>query len=287
MTAPVCLLVALLGGVATAPASQALPGGVLRAQPGRLPRQGLPRQGQAMPPLREQMRPRLHPGIEMRSYVFEPTGERLEYALFVPRKISREKQPAALIIALHGLNVPPALMANGLAESADRHGYIVVAPTGYRLNGWYGYVQPAASEENRRIAEFSELDVMNVLDVIRQEYNIDERRIYLVGSSMGGTGVLHLARKYPGMWAAVAALAPGVPDAGRDFERARETPVLVMTGDRDQLLPIEGTRNAVARLREAGISIEYHEIRGGDHTAPDRAGIPAVFSFLDKHGAAP
>lgn len=39
-----------------------------------------------------------------------------------------------------------------------------------------------------RVREASEKDVMTVLDMIRKEFNVDERRIYLTGHSMGGAG---------------------------------------------------------------------------------------------------
>jgi poly(3-hydroxybutyrate) depolymerase len=232
------------------------------------------------------MRPRIHSGIKMRSYTFEPTGEKLEYAILVPRKASRSNQPSPLIIALHGLNMPPVTIANDLATLAEREGYIVAAPTGYRLDGWYGHVLPGMSESKRREVEFSEQDVLNVLEIVRRDHSIDDKRIHLVGMSMGGTGVLHLARKYPGRWAAVAALAPGVPDAGRGFESVRGTPLMIMLGDRDQLIPIDQARSWVARMRESGVAIEYFELQGGNHGSP-HFHIAEVFKFLKKYRPAP
>ena len=65
---------------------------------------------------------------------------------------------------------------------------------------------------------------MNVLDIVRQEFNVDNQRIYLLGQSMGGAGALYLGVKYPDIWAAVAATAPAAAslspsslDASRDF----------------------------------------------------------------------
>ncbi len=56
--------------------------------------------------------------------------------------------------------------------------------------------------------ELSEKDVMNVLALVRKEFKVDDRRIYLMGHSMGGAGALHLAVKYPDIWAAVGVMAP-------------------------------------------------------------------------------
>ena len=43
----------------------------------------------------------------------------------------------------------------------------------------------------------------------RKEFNVDERRTYLMGHSMGGAGTLYLGSQYASNWAAVAAIAPG------------------------------------------------------------------------------
>lgn len=67
-------------------------------------------------------------------------------------------------------------------DSGEAGGYIMVTPLGYVRGGWYG------SRDNGRIGELSERDVMNVLGIVRKEYNIDPDRIYLWGHSMGGAG---------------------------------------------------------------------------------------------------
>lgn len=268
---------------------QIQPGGGARSQGGAPPAGGVRGRlppGAAAPGNRGMAAPMqrgVHAGIQMKSYVFEPTGETLQYALFVPPKAAQSKTPVPLIVALHALNAPPQMLVNDLASGAERHGYIVVGPSGYRPDGWYGFVRRGMGEAEERKSAFSEQDVRNVVEIVRRDHNIDEHRIYLAGMSMGGTGVLHLGRKYPGHWAAIAAMAPGVPDAGAGFEVMRDTPLMIMIGDRDELLPIEGMRNALARLREAGVSVQYFEIRGGNHAAPIRSGPPEVFRFFGKH----
>jgi predicted esterase len=124
---------------------------------------------------------------------------------------------------------------------------------------------------------------MNVLEIVRRKYKIDEKRIYLVGHSMGGAGVIHLGSKYPQIWAAAAALAPAVLEDPTDtFGNMQQMPLLIIQGDTDTLLPIDGTRRMVARLREAGVSTDYLEIKGGGHGAPAQQGA-AVFQFFEKH----
>ncbi len=60
-----------------------------------------------------------------------------------------------------------------------------------------------------KLHEASEKDVMNVLDMIRKEFNVDESRTYLMGHSMGGAGSIYLGVKYASIWAAVGAASSG------------------------------------------------------------------------------
>ena len=61
--------------------------------------------------------------------------------------------------------------------------------------------QPNNDPPNLR--ELSEKDVMNVLELVRKEFNVDDRRTYLMGHSMGGAGTLYLGTKYASNWAAI------------------------------------------------------------------------------------
>ena len=62
-----------------------------------------------------------------------------------------------------------------------------------------------------KVREASEKDVMKVLDMVRTEFNVDERRIYLMGHSMGGAGTYYLGSKHGNVWAALAPIAPALP----------------------------------------------------------------------------
>ena len=50
--------------------------------------------------------------------------------------------------------------------------------------------------------------MLNVLAVVRGEFNVDDRGIYLIGQSMGGGGTWYLGTKHPDIWAALAPMAP-------------------------------------------------------------------------------
>jgi dipeptidyl aminopeptidase/acylaminoacyl peptidase len=130
-----------------------------------------------------------------------------------------------------------------------------------------------------KVRELSEKDVLNVLDMVRKEFNVDEQRIYLMGHSMGGTGTLYLGSRHPQIWAAIAADAPpGAPNA--EELAAAKMPTLVIQGDLDNVVPVDGSRRYVERLKELGAVYEYVEIAGLDHNI---GGIEDMYRFFAKH----
>jgi len=139
-----------------------------------------------------------------------------------------------------------------------------------------------AVTEAAKVRELSEKDVMTVLAMMRKEFNVDERRTYLMGHSMGGSGTLYLGAKHASVWAAVAAIAPpGALGAGSaDGLAAARMPVFVVQGDMDTAVPVEGTRRYIERLKELNANYEYLEIPGADHSI---TGIPEIYSFFAKH----
>ncbi|SVE13826.1 uncharacterized protein METZ01_LOCUS466680, partial [marine metagenome] len=160
---------------------------------------------------KEDKKPDVTPGeIQSRTYFFKEADKKMPYSLYVPEGYDqRKKYP--LMVALHGLwsNHWQMIRYPGLTKLAQEHGYLVVAPMGYNSSGWYGSRgQSSKYSKPRNLGELSEKDVLNVLAIIRGEFNVDDNRIYLMGHSMGGGGTWHLGMKYPEMWAALAPVAP-------------------------------------------------------------------------------
>lgn len=228
------------------------------------------------------------PRVQHRQYVFSPTGETLPYALFVPSSYQDGDEAMPLIVSLHGLGrTYDWLMGyEGFLDYAEQYGFMVVTPLGYVRRGWYG----SRPTENPVHAERSEADVMAVLDLVRNEFNIDSRRIYLWGHSMGGAGTYHIAVKNPELFAALAVAAPA-PRADLSptvLQAIRDVPILVLHGTEDELVPLELTRRWVAGMRAVGMPHVYVELEGEDHTlfiARNRENMRKVVNFFDTVGA--
>jgi len=204
------------------------------------------------------------PRVQHRSYIFPATGEKIPYALFVPSTYNKDNM-TPLLVSLHGLGrTYDWLMGyEGLLDQAEANGYIVVTPLGYTRRGWYG----SREVEDQQDAAYSEQDVLNVLQLVRDEFAIDANRIYLWGHSMGGVGTYHIAAKHPDLFAAIGVAAPA-PESDapirETLEKIRHLPILVLQGDEDGLVTL--TRRWVAEMRQLGMQHVYIEIPGGDHS---------------------
>jgi predicted esterase len=133
-----------------------------------------------------------------------------------------------------------------------------------------------------KISELSEQDVMNVLAMVRKEFNVDDRRIYLMGHSQGGAGTLYLADKYASIWAAAAMLSPGAPNFHLDPNaRFKDVPLLIMVGEKDGLIALP--RRINEQLTSEGIAHEYKEMPGLDHGSIVMGAMPDVFRFFGEH----
>jgi poly(3-hydroxybutyrate) depolymerase len=224
--------------------------------------------------------------IEKKTYDFKEAGKEMEYGLFVPGTYDKQNK-GPLIVALHGLGSNPQqiMRYRGLTDLAEKHGYIVVAPMGYNSRGWYGSRGPRGgrADDPENLGELSEKDVMNVLEIVRQDYAIDPERIYLMGHSMGGGGVIHLAIKYPDLWAGLAPVAPALFRPAVDLEKIKHIPQILVQGDNDNLCPVEVARRWAEQMKKLEMTYEYCEIPGGDHVRVAAQNLPKIFDFFNKH----
>lgn len=225
-----------------------------------------------------------------RHYQLESAGEILPYRLYVPTRYDRTR-PTGLIVALHGLGGNEDSFFDGyekrLPKLAEAHGYILVAPLGYRPDGFYGWgvADPPADVATRQLQQRSEQDVMEVLARVRREYRVDENWIYLMGHSMGAIGTWRLAAKYPDIWAAAGPISgSGSPTS---VEGMRGIPQVVVHGDKDPTVPVSGSRAMVAEMQRLGVEVQYIEVPGGDHLNVVVPNLEAIVGFFDAHRKAP
>jgi poly(3-hydroxybutyrate) depolymerase len=228
------------------------------------------------------------PRIERKTYDFKEAGKEMEYGLFVPSKYDKAKK-TPLIIALHGLYSNPQQILGypGFTDLAEKYGYILAAPMGYNSQGWYGNKPPFGKPDPENLYELSEKDVMNVLDIVRKDYNIDPKRIYLMGHSMGGGGTFHIGIKNPDLFAALAPIAPAIFARPAELEKIKNVPIILVQGDKDNLVRVEMVRPWAEKMKELKMTYEYVEVPGGNHIDVAFKNLPKILEFFEKHPKTP
>lgn len=226
-------------------------------------------------------------GDNRRHYHFAEAGEVMPYRIYVPTTWKPgTKMP--VVLALHGSQLDEnnfITRADGRMKTlAEKYGWIVAAPLGYRINGGYGYMGGAMSALARsaRTAELSEKDAMNVLELVVAEYGGDRSRVYLMGNSMGGSGVWHLGAKYAETFAAMAPAGSGTPVEGYAWDRLKSMPTMIVAGELDPG-PLAGLRGSARIMRERGMSPEAVEVPGGTHSSAVETMMPRMFEFFARH----
>ncbi len=223
-------------------------------------------------------------------YLLEAAGEVMPYRVYVPKGYTPSK-PLPLIIALHGLGATEDSFfeqyGRRLPALAEERGYIVAAPLGYRVDGGYGVSLGGRSTDpaESRARTLSEQDVMQVLQSVRSRYAVDDRRIYLMGHSMGAIGTWAIAAKTPELWAALGVFSGfGVASTAKTI---RGIPQFVVHGDADPTVSVGGSRVMVAALKSVGTEVQYLEVPGGNHTNVVEPHFAAMFDFFDRHAQRP
>ena len=123
---------------------------------------------------------------EQQAFVILPTG-------FDP-----EGEPAPLLVALHSWSFGYEQRQEELEAEADRRGWIYLFPDFRGRND-----RPEACG-----SELAQQDILDAVAWAKREYPVDEKRVYLTGSSGGGHMTLLMAARHPQVWTAASAFVP-------------------------------------------------------------------------------
>ena len=199
----------------------------------------------------------------------------MPYRLFRPET----SKTAPLVLYLHGSgglgddNLKQLSLGNRfgtrvwlLPENQKRQPCFVLAPQTDR--GWirYDYSQQPAKE----LPGFGDGAwlALEIVDGLRREFRIDERRIYIAGNSMGGAGVWNVLANRPNLFAAAVICCGGEsPDDGTG---SPATPLWDFHGDADEVVPVSSSRDRIAARQKAGGHPIYTEYAGVDHDGANR-----------------
>ena len=129
-------------------------------------------------------------------------------------------------------------------------------------------------------AYYAEKEITAVINRLA-EYNIDKSKIFIIGECEGGRRALVQLAMSPGRYAGCAAINPVTLAGGADgipinlIPQMKNTPIMVMHGRNDEMIPVGNSRKFVAESQKYGLSLKYIET-DEDH----------VFMIKDQHRAA-
>lgn len=201
-------------------------------------------------------------------WVTVPTGDKDTTAcrLFVPKGLDA-KTPVPLVIALHGAGGSENLFFEGygaghIVKLCEKRGWLLVSP---RCGLAFGLGGSAPVGE--------------IIDKLAERYPIDPKRVFVVGHSMGAAGAVDAVQKYPGRFAAAAALGGG--GRVRKPEALSDLPVFVGVGEQDF-----ARKNAkalhIALTDGKAKHVTFKEYPDVEHLLVVREALGDVFDLFDK-----
>lgn len=196
----------------------------------------------------------------------------LRYRLYIPADYSAD-QAYPLLVYLNGAgsrgtdnekqlaNLAPLI--NPLIDNPD-YPCIVAVPQLPGDKQWVNTDWTLGSYDQTRVAESDSLKMlMGMIGDLQKTYAVDANRLYLMGQSFGGYGTWDAITRYPDTFAAAIPLC-GAGDPAK-AEAIKDMPLLVLHGTGDGSVPVSGSQEMVAALRQAGSRVTYLEYEDADH----------------------
>lgn len=196
-------------------------------------------------------------------------GRTYPLSLFIPPTY-KSSRAYALVLCLHGFGFTGE---EYLERWRTRLGedYLLACPT-YPSGAWF----------TRRAEEL----VLETIRQVRHRYHIDPDRVFLTGMSNGGIGAWLIGMHHAPLFAGLAPMASGLDDVLMPFlANLQHTPVYIIHGAKDQVMPVDLSRSIVKELDRLGYRYVYREHQrehpmAGGHYFP-REELPDLVAWFN------
>jgi pimeloyl-ACP methyl ester carboxylesterase len=174
------------------------------------------------------------------------------YDLYVPRH--RGTGPLPAIVFLHGFAGNFKVYTWVWAKLAEARGVAIIAPS-----DGAGYWRPPGGIDA----------VFGALDDASAQVAIDPERVYLAGLSNGGYAAWRAAQAAPERFRGLILISPvmdaRVMEDAMFLRRWGGRPVLVVTGEADERIPLSYVHEHVTTLQANGVPVQEVVYPGEDH----------------------
>ncbi|MGC6465642.1 MAG: prolyl oligopeptidase family serine peptidase [Akkermansiaceae bacterium] len=188
-------------------------------------------------------------------------------------KLGAGKAPA-MVVFLHGAGERggdnKAQLKHGVSDlltwiQKNNESAVVVAPQ-CNKGVWWADASNVRSPEGAKLAKETSMMltmVFEVVDRLAKENQVDPKRIYITGLSMGGFGTFASVARRPDFFAAAIPVCGGGDPSTAG--RMKKVPFRVFHGDADSVVPVTCSRVMVNALKKAGADVELTEYPGVRH----------------------
>ncbi|MDD9892398.1 MAG: prolyl oligopeptidase family serine peptidase [Gammaproteobacteria bacterium] len=201
---------------------------------------------------------------------YEYTGAMQPYLAYIPTAYPNSNHDWPLVLYFHGLNNyswEPFGLTLGIEDQLENRGYLFASLLG-RGDLFF---------EGR-----GELDPLEVIQHMSARYRIDPNRIYILGHSHGGAGVMNVSRRNPDLFAGV--VSTQIQEQPSETENYLHLPTIHVAGAAD---PIDNGAAATARYQAAvDLGYDSQAIIYTNKTHENSAiydTIEQIFDLFDRH----
>ena len=123
--------------------------------------------------------------------------------------------------------------------------------------------------------------LLELIDSYIARPDVDPRRVYIMGISMGGIATFDIVARYPQKFAAAIPICGSVNP--QRLTGTKGVAWRIFHGDADPSVTVEGSREAYKALRKADLDVEYIEFAGCTHNSWNPAfNYPDFMKWLFK-----
>ncbi len=164
----------------------------------------------------------------------------MNYLVALPENHNKEEK-LPMIVFLHGAGERGTdvekVKVHGLAKTYEKHtprGFIVLSPQCPLDRVWDNYVE----------------ELMELIELVAEEYGADKNRISITGLSMGGFGTWVMGITYPNYFSAMAPICGG----GMEWRASilKDIPIKAFHGVLDPTVPVKRSIDMVKAVNRAG-----------------------------------
>ncbi|AUC80012.1 phospholipase [Nonlabens sp. MB-3u-79] len=168
-------------------------------------------------------------------------------------------------------------------ENREKYPAFIFVPQCPQGSDWGRSLGVSEKEIRFKLGSFTQPSVdsivLEAISTLEKEFNIDIKRRYVTGQSMGGYGTWHFILNHPEMFAAAIPICGGGnPSLAQNIVNL---PVWVFHGQKDSAVPVDFSRNMVEAIKKEGGDPNYNEFSGAYHVVwPLAYDTPGLLDWL-------